>query len=134
MELSSAQEYLKLFNDLKDSLPALKKAQGQPDKPESKDKAITFLWTVKVLYGKVKDNKALNIPHNALLDNLDKLPNDKEAFAKQVKENMLEVRNNVLQIKTPTGEAQPIADFGNDTLNQIENWGLALLGTFGGKK
>lgn len=131
VEWSSAKEYIQLYKDLKSTLPQLKKSQNQPNEPVSKNTAVDFLWTLKLLYGKVKEKKELNIPHVEFLDYLDQLPNDKEAFAKQVRDNMLEVRNNQLHIKSPVGESEPIGDFSNKLLNEIENWGLALLGTFG---
>jgi hypothetical protein len=131
VDLSTAQEYIKLFKNLQSSLPQLEKSESQPNLPESKNNVVDFLWNVKLLYGKIKENKDLNIPQIQFLDALDKLPNDKEAFAKQVRENMLEIRNNKLHITSAVGESQPIGDFSNDLLNQIENWGLALLGTFG---
>jgi len=133
MDFHSGLEYVKLYKDLKTALPQLKKNQDKPEDPETQSRAIQFLWALKVLYGKIKVNKEIQIPHLEFLEKLDQMPNDKAEFENAVKQNMLEVRNNTLCIKNPTGESEPIGDFGSKTLNEIENWALAAIGTFGKK-
>ena len=130
VEWLSALKYFELFKDLKKSVPELKKSQETPERPESKNNAVEFLWGLKVLYTNVKKIKQLNIPQYQFLENLEHMPNDKAEFEKKVRENMLEVRNQKLCIKKPVGESEPIGDFSSDVLNQIENWALAAFGTF----
>ncbi len=131
--LLSAKDYIKIFKDLKSQVPTLQEIQDHPEQALSQDKVVNFLWDLKQLYGKVSEQKELNIPHVAFLDTLKAMPNDKEQFAVQVRENLLHVSNNQLHINTGIGQSQPVGDFSNQLLNQIENWALTLFGTFGKK-
>jgi hypothetical protein len=131
MGLFSSFEYIKLFKDLKSNLPDLQKAQNSPQEPGAKVTAINFLWGVRELYAKLKKSKKVeSIPYAHFLDNLLALPDNKPDFEKKVSENMLEVRSNVLHIKPTPGDSQPIGDFSNRMLNDVENWALALFGAF----
>jgi hypothetical protein len=133
VDWKSNLEYIKLYKDLKLLVPKLQKDQDKPEDPETKKHAVEFMWGLKVLYNKIKENKEINLPHSSLLEQLNQLPNDKTEFEKTVWDKALDVRNNKLCVKSQVGESEPIGDFSSRVLNEIENWALTAMGTFGKK-